>query len=87
MDLTFIIYKAVELDSNFLELAQHYRHSSIPEAGTQWMGCVCVCVMEEGESEFVHMSWHLLSVYSLETLLIIMWAWSCEMKSILQMGK
>ena len=36
------------------------------------MGCVCVCVMEEGESEFVHMSWHLLSVYSLETLLIIM---------------
>ena len=33
MDLTFIICKIVELDTIFLELAQHYRHSSIPEAG------------------------------------------------------
>ena len=42
-DLTLIICKIVELDTNFLELAQQYRHSSIPEAGTsEW--CVCVCV-------------------------------------------
>lgn len=47
MDLTLIICKIVELDTNFLELAQHYRHSSIPEAGTsEW--CVCVCVYERG---------------------------------------
>ena len=45
MDLTLIICKIVELDTNFLELAQHYRHSSISEAGTsEWCVCVCVCV-------------------------------------------
>lgn len=86
MDLTFIIRKIVELDTNFLELAQHYRHSSIPEAGYA-VNDVHVC--ERG--------WEWVCAYELafiecllfmvETMLIIMWARSCEMKSILQMGK